>query len=96
MRTISQRELRNDSGRVLRDLQDGEELLVSVSGTVIGVLRMDPAPGPPMRSVGPGERRRMLARQPVLTPEQRHAWRADIDLLPDPLDDPWERADTSR
>lgn len=35
MRTISQRELRNDSGQVLREVEQGEELTVTRRGTPV-------------------------------------------------------------
>lgn len=92
MRTISQRELRNDSGRVLRDLQSGEQVMVSISGTVIGILRMDAVPEAPQQVVDPERRRRALAGLTPLTGAERERWRADIDATPDPLDDPWERS----
>ena len=35
MRTISQRELRNDSGQVLREVEQGQELTVTRRGTPV-------------------------------------------------------------
>ncbi len=36
---ISQRELRNDSGRIMRALDDGQSFIVSRNGTPVGELR---------------------------------------------------------
>lgn len=41
MRTISHRQLRNESGAVLRDVEAGESLLISNNGSV--VARISPA-----------------------------------------------------
>ncbi len=41
MRTITHRELRNDSGKVLREVADGESILVTNNG--ITVARISPA-----------------------------------------------------
>lgn len=38
-RTITQRELRNDSGAVLREVEAGRTLIVSRNGTPVGELR---------------------------------------------------------
>lgn len=38
-RTISQRELRNDSGAVLRALDDGEDFIITRNGVPVGELR---------------------------------------------------------
>lgn len=38
MRTISQREMRNDSGQVLRDVEGGEEIIVTRRGTPVAQL----------------------------------------------------------
>ena len=47
MRSITQRELRNDSGAVLRDVQAGQTIVVTRSGTPVAELR----PLPPHRFV---------------------------------------------
>lgn len=44
MRTITHRELRNDSGRVLREVADGESILVTNNG--VTVARISPAGEP--------------------------------------------------
>jgi antitoxin (DNA-binding transcriptional repressor) of toxin-antitoxin stability system len=36
---ISQRELRNDSGRIMRGLDEGQSFIVSRNGTPVGELR---------------------------------------------------------
>ncbi|GAA4983245.1 type II toxin-antitoxin system Phd/YefM family antitoxin [Kineococcus glutinatus] len=99
MGTISQRELRNDSGGVLRRLQAGESFTITVHGKPIGVLRLDPVPTGPQRTVH-------LDNEPAipghaLTPEERAAWKADIarfaeEFVDDDLDDPYERAAARR
>ena len=38
-RTISQRELRNDSGEIMRALDRGEDFVVTRNGTAVGELR---------------------------------------------------------
>lgn len=38
-RTISQRELRNDSGEIMRALEAGEDFLVTRNGVPVGELR---------------------------------------------------------
>lgn len=43
MATVSQKELRNHVGEVLRRAEDGEELTITVSGRP--VARLGPAPG---------------------------------------------------
>jgi len=70
-RTISQRELRNDSGEILRALDRGEDFLVTRNGVPVGELR--PA------------RRRFVSRK-VLIEAFRHApaidearFREDVD-----------------
>ncbi len=74
-KTISQRELRNDSGEILRALDRGEDFLVTRNGVPVGELR--PA------------RRRFVSRE-VLVEALRHApaidaarFRADVDAVLD-------------
>ena len=47
MRSITQRELRNDSGAILRDVQTGQTIMVTRNGTPVAELR----PFPPHRFV---------------------------------------------
>ena len=47
MRTISQRELRNDSAAVLREVQRGESFVVTRNGTPVASLASDVAPDSP-------------------------------------------------
>ena len=72
-RTISQRELRNDSGEVMRALDRGEDFIVTRNGVPVGELR--PA------------RRRFVSREllleafrttPVIDPER---FREDLDRV---------------
>lgn len=88
MRRISHRELRNDSGKILRELRDGEEFEVTVNGESMGVLTMRPAPERPQRSVSADRMRRMFSDLAPLTPQQRETWKKDIrDAYDDELDD---------
>ena len=75
-RTISQRELRNDTAAVLRDVQRGETLIVTRNGTPIAELRTLPP-------------RRFVPRE-VITASARSApridyarFRADVDQILD-------------
>lgn len=76
-RTITQRELRNDSGRVLRQVQAGETMVVTRNGVPVAELRPLPA-------------RRFVPRS-IVADAARHApridsdrFRADLDALVDP------------
>ncbi|MEW1957674.1 hypothetical protein [Kineococcus sp. NPDC059986] len=91
MRSISQRELRNDSGKILRELRDGEEFEVTVNGESFGVLRMDPPPAKPQRFVDADALRALYADAP-LSGDEAEACKRDIrQALEDELDDPYER-----
>ena len=87
MRTISQRELRNDSGAVLRAVEAGETVRVTVSGRPVAQL-VPLQPGP-RRAVDPAVLRDIAAAAPV----DAAGWRADIrEAVDDELDgDPWDR-----
>ncbi|WP_380160802.1 type II toxin-antitoxin system Phd/YefM family antitoxin [Kineococcus sp. R86509] len=92
MRTISQRELRNDSGKILRELRDGEEFEVTINGESFGILRMTPPPARPQRFVSADALRALYAEAPLST-EQVEAWKRDVrDVVDDELDDPYLRA----
>jgi len=74
-RTISQRELRNDSGEIMRALDRGEDFIVTRNGIPVGELR--PA------------RRRFVSREvlleafrtaPAIDPDR---FRADVDEVAD-------------
>ena len=76
-KTISQRELRNDSGRVLREVLAGETMVVTRNGVPVAELR----PLPPRRFVP----------RSVIADAARHApridairFRADLDGVVDP------------
>jgi prevent-host-death family protein len=76
-RIISQRELRNDSGRVLREVQAGQTLTVTRNGTPIAELR----PIPPRRFVP----RSTIADAGRRAPRVNLArLRADLDAVVDP------------
>lgn len=75
-REISQRELRNDSGAVLRAVESGEDFVVTRNGTALAELR-------PLR------RRRFVAKAELvaaarqLTPIDAATFRSDIDEVVD-------------
>jgi prevent-host-death family protein len=72
MRTITQRELRNDSGAILRDVQAGQVIVISRNGVPVAELR----PLPP---------RRFVARA-MIADAARRAPRVDADRLRADLD----------
>ena len=81
MRTITQRQLRNESAAVLRDVQAGQSIIVTRNGTPVAELK-------------PISPRRFVPRD-VLIQEARTApridlerFRADIDALVDQSIDP--------
>ena len=80
MRIISQRELRNQSAAILRDVQAGQSMIVTRNGTPVAELR-------------PVSRRRFVPRA-VLAQAARSApridatrFRADLDALVEPYVD---------
>lgn len=84
-RRIPQRELRNDVGRILREVEDGAEFTITVRGRPVARL----GPVEPARRVDVDGRslRAMLAATPV-----DEGLRADIEALrraEAPVDDPW-------
>ncbi len=76
-REISQRELRNDSGAILRAVEAGEDFVVTRNGTALAELR-------PLR-----RRRRFVAKAELLaaarqmTPIDAAAFRSDVDQILD-------------
>jgi prevent-host-death family protein len=72
MRTITQRELRNDSGAILREVQAGQVIVISRNGVPVAELR----PLPP---------RRFVARA-MIADAARRAPRVDADRLRADLD----------
>ena len=86
MRTITQRQLRNESAAVLRDVQAGQRMIITRNGTPVAELR-------------PVSRRRFVPRA-VIVEAGRGApridaarFRADLDALADPYVEPY--VDTS-
>jgi prevent-host-death family protein len=79
-RTISQRELRNDSAAVLREVQAGRTLIVTRNGTPVAELR----PVPPRRFV-PREVIAAAARRAPRVDAQ--SFRRDLDRVVDPATD---------
>lgn len=75
-REISQRELRNDSGAILRAVESGEEFIVTRNGTALAELR-------PLR------RRRFVAKAELvaaareLSPMNSGLFRSDVDSVLD-------------
>jgi prevent-host-death family protein len=76
-RTISQRELRNDSAAVLRDVQSGQTMTITRNGTAVAELRPVPA-------------RTFVARTAIADAAKRAPrvdlarLRADLDAVVDP------------
>ncbi|MBM9468876.1 hypothetical protein [Nakamurella leprariae] len=91
MRRISQREVRNESGRALRELRDGEEFEVTVNGESFGILRMSPPPTRPRRSVSAQTFRAWYDDAP-LSREHAEDWVRDIrESFDDDPNDPYQR-----
>ena len=76
MKTITQRELRNDSAAVLREVQAGQALIVTRNGVPVAELR-------------PIQRRRFVPRAPIAETAARAPrmdigrFRADLDAFID-------------
>ena len=76
-RTITQRELRNDSGAILREVEAGRTIIVSRNGTPVGELR-------------PIRQHRFVPRAVIADAAARavridaRRFRADIDAVVDP------------
>lgn len=74
--TITQRELRNDSGEIMRRLDQGESFIVTRNGTPVGEL-------------APLRRHRFVATDTVVRafrgapPLDAHRFRADLDAVVD-------------
>ena len=76
MRTITQRELRNESAAILRDVQAGQSMIVTRNGTPVAELR----PISPRRFVS----RDVIARAAATAPRIDAArFRADLDAIVD-------------
>ncbi len=77
VRTITQRELRNQSAAVLREVEAGRTIIVSRNGTPVGELR-------------PIKRRRFVPRAAIADSAGKAAridaaqFRADLDAVVDP------------
>lgn len=79
-RTITQRELRNDSAAVLRDVQAGQTITVTRNGTPVAELR----PLPPRQFVPRAAIADAGRRAPRVDWERL---RSDLDALVDPFAD---------
>jgi len=88
VRTISQRDLRDSCGQVLRDLTAGEELMVTSNNEPIGVLRIDPPPTGRQRFVSPERYAEVMADAPLLAASEQQAWVED-SRTDDDSRDPW-------
>lgn len=77
MRSITQREMRNDSGAVLRDVQAGETVTVTRNGTPVAELR----PLPSGRRFVP--RAVIAASARTAPPIDAERFRADLDAVMD-------------
>lgn len=76
VRTITQRELRNDSGAILREVQAGQAIVVTRNGAAVAELR----PFPQRRFVG----RAVIASAVRAAPRVDSArLRADLDAVVD-------------
>ncbi|HEY3071468.1 MAG TPA: hypothetical protein VGJ46_01505 [Candidatus Limnocylindrales bacterium] len=75
-KTITQRELRNGSGKIMRALDRGESFVVTRNGVPVGELR----PLPPRRFVPVGEVSTAFASAPRI---DRARFRRDLDALVD-------------
>jgi prevent-host-death family protein len=75
-REISQRELRNDSGAILRAVESGEDFIVTRNGTALAELR-------PLRRRRFVSKTELLATARQLAPIDAAAFRADIDEVVD-------------
>jgi prevent-host-death family protein len=75
-REISQRELRNDSGAILRAVESGEDFIVTRNGSALAELR----PLRRRRFVGKSD---LLAAARQWAPINADAFRADIDEFVD-------------
>ncbi|HEX5419054.1 MAG TPA: type II toxin-antitoxin system prevent-host-death family antitoxin [Gammaproteobacteria bacterium] len=73
---ISQRELRNDSGAILREVQAGHTLIVSRNGVPVAELR----PVPPRRFVPRAVLAEAAKRSPRIDAKR---FRADLDAVVD-------------
>jgi prevent-host-death family protein len=75
-RTITQRELRNDSAAVLREVQAGQVVIVTRNGVPVAELR----PIPPRRYVPRATIADNARRAPRV---DSHRWRSDLDAVVD-------------
>ncbi len=57
LRSLSQRELRNESGRVLRAVGEGQSFVLTNSGVPVGKIVPLDEPTPTLRIVRPAQRR---------------------------------------
>ena len=76
-REISQRELRNDSGAILRAVEAGEDFVVTRNGTALAELR------PLRRRQRFVAKAELLAAARQLAPMDTSAFRSDVDQILD-------------
>lgn len=81
MKTIAQRVLRNESGRILREAESGEQFVITVQGRPVALL-------------SPYERRQWVnadsVRELLATPTDPDLFDELRQSEPGPLVDPWE------
>lgn len=73
-REISQRELRNDSGAILRAVESGENFIVTRNGTALAELR-------PLRRRRFVPRAELIRAADRMAPLDAEAFRADLDAV---------------
>lgn len=84
LHVIAQRDLRNDSGAILRRVEAGEEFIVTRNGTPVARL----APAPRRRGVSRERLAAMFRGTPTV---DGTALRSDLDAAIDPaMRDPWD------
>ena len=85
MTRVGLRELRQDASELVRRVEQGEEIEITVSGR------------PAARLVGADTRRwqSWAAATELFSGPADPEWERDRDLIGQQIDDPWERADAS-
>lgn len=89
MKTITVREFRNDSGRVLKEVSEGQSFTITSNGHPVADLYPHHAAQGPRRFVPLVELIGALSDLPVVDASQ---WLADArEGIDQEVDDPWER-----
>lgn len=82
MRTVGLRELRQEASDLVRQVEDGEEIEITVSGRP--AARMVPA--------APKRWQRWDRVADLFTGRPDPEWRRDVELVDNSLTNPWERS----